>query len=37
LARGKRMMTYPRALAGAYLVKALLPRLFRAGVKRTTA
>ncbi len=36
LARGKRTITYPRALAGAYLVKALLPGLFRAGVKRAT-
>lgn len=35
LARGRRQLTWPRPLAGAYLVKALLPGLFRRGVKRT--
>ena len=36
LERGKRMITYPRKLSGAYLVKALMPGLFRTGVKRAT-
>jgi short-subunit dehydrogenase len=35
LARGRRELTYPRMLAGAYVVKALFPRFFRWGVKRT--
>jgi len=34
LARGRRSLTWPRAFAGAYLVKALAPGFFRAGVKR---
>ncbi len=34
LARGRRELTWPRALAGAYVVKALLPGFFRWGVKR---
>lgn len=37
LSRGKRDLTYPRAIALAYAVRALLPGLFRLGVKRTTS
>jgi short-subunit dehydrogenase len=35
LRRGRRELTYPRMLAGAYAVRALFPRFFRWGVKRT--
>lgn len=35
LARGRRTLTYPRPLAAAYAVRALFPRFFRWGVKRT--
>jgi short-subunit dehydrogenase len=35
LRRGRRELTYPRVLAGAYAVRALLPRFFRWGVRRT--
>jgi short-subunit dehydrogenase len=34
LRKGKRGLTYPRGLAGAYAVRALFPRFFRWGVKR---
>jgi uncharacterized protein len=36
LARGRRQLTYPRALSFAYLVKALAPGFMRSQVKRTT-
>jgi short-subunit dehydrogenase len=35
LRSGRRELTYPRMLAGAYAVRALFPRFFRWGVKRT--
>ena len=37
LSRGKRDLTYPRGIALAYPVRALLPGLFRRGVKRATS
>lgn len=36
LARGKREVTVPKMLAGAYAARALAPRLMRRGVKRAT-
>ena len=36
LARGHHELTYPRALAAAYPVRALLPGLFRRGMSRAT-
>lgn len=36
LARGRRSLTYPRALAAAYVVRALAPGFLRRQVKRTT-
>ena len=36
LARGRREVTYPAAIAAAYRVRALAPGLFRRGVRRTT-
>jgi short-subunit dehydrogenase len=36
LRSGRRELTYPRALAGAYLVRALAPGAFRRGVRRAT-
>jgi short-subunit dehydrogenase len=35
LRSGRRELTYPRMLSGAYAVRALFPRFFRWGVKRT--
>lgn len=36
LAQGKREITVPAAIAGAYVVKAVAPGIVRAGVKRST-
>jgi len=36
LARGRHELTYPRALAVAYVVKAIAPEFMRSQVKRTT-
>ena len=36
LARGRHDLTYPRALAVAYVVKAIAPEFMRGQVKRTT-
>jgi short-subunit dehydrogenase len=36
LARGKRQLTYPKWIASAYPVQALLPGIMRRGLKRAT-
>jgi len=36
LARGRRELTYPRAIAAGYVVRALAPGFFRSQVKRVT-
>jgi uncharacterized protein len=36
LAAGKRELTFPRQIAGAYVFKAIAPGLMRRGIKRTT-
>jgi hypothetical protein len=36
LAKGKRELTYPRWIASAYPVQALLPGIMRRGLKRAT-
>ena len=36
LKKGKRELTYPRAIAAGYVVRAIAPQFMRANVKRST-